>query len=110
MELLSITLAILLYLNAAAIYYAVISGMFSRQQLIAQSVLVFLVPLLGAILVLFFSISQIDRTGFKPSKDKPKIRLLSYVFLTFLVSKNTSDSLSNDSAPSDFGGSDGGGD
>jgi hypothetical protein len=35
---------------------------------------------------------------------------LSYIFLTFLVSKNTSDSLANDSSPTDFGGSDGGGD
>jgi hypothetical protein len=110
MELLSITIAILLYLNASAIYYAVVSGMFSKQQLIAQSIFVFIVPYLGAILVLVFSISQIDRTGFKPSIYKPKIRLLSYIFLTFLVSKNTSDSLANDSSPTDFGGSDGGGD
>jgi len=110
MELLSITIAILLYLNASAIYYAVVSDMFSNKQLIAQSIFVFLVPFFGAILVLVFSISQIDRTGFKPSIDKPKIRLLSFIFLTFLVSKNSSDSFGNDSSPTDFGGSDGGGD
>lgn len=110
MELLSIILAILLYLNASAIYYAVLSDMFSKNQLIAQALLVFLIPFLGAILVLYFSISQIDRTGFKPTQDKPKIRLLSYVFLTFLISKNTSDSISNESNTSDFGGSDGGSD
>ncbi|MBJ7540077.1 hypothetical protein [Marinomonas transparens] len=81
--------------------------MFSKQQLIAQSFFVFLVPFFGAILVLVFSITQIDRTGFKPSIDKTKTRLLSYLFLAFLVSKNSSDSLAKDSTPSDFGGSDG---
>ena len=110
MELLSLVIVFLIYLNASAIYYAVVSGMFSKPQLIAQSIFVFMVPFLGAILVLVFSISQIDRTGFKPLIDKPKIRLLSYLFLTFLVSKNTSDSFANDYNPTDFGGSNGGGD
>ena len=39
-----------------------------------------------------------------------RIILLSFIFLTFLVSKNSSDSFGNDSSPTDFGGSDGGGD
>ena len=110
MELLSVVIVLLIYLNASAIYYAVVSGMFSKTQLIFQSLFVVLVPVLGAIFVLFFSISQIDRSGFKPAQDKPKIRLLSYIFLTFLVSQNTSDSFANDSSPTDFGSSDGGGD
>jgi len=110
MKLLSILLVFLIYLNASAIYYAVVSGMFSKGQLIGQTLLVFLVPVLGAILVLFISISQIDGDGFKPSIDKPKIRLLSYIFLSFLVSKNASESFANDSSPSEFGGSDGGSD
>ncbi|MGJ8694615.1 MAG: hypothetical protein ACSHW0_19330 [Thalassotalea sp.] len=110
MELLSIIIVLYLYLNCSAIYYAVISDMFSKHQLIAQSILVFLVPFLGAILVLYFSISQIGGNDLKQIQNKPKVRLLSYVFLTFLITNNSSDTLSNGSSPSDFGGSDGGGD
>jgi choline-glycine betaine transporter len=110
MELLIVVLVVLLYLNASAMYYAALSDMVSKHQLFAQTLLVFLIPFLGAILVLYLSISHIDNTSLKSSEDKPKIRLLSYVFFTFLITKNSTDGFSNDSSTNDFGGSDGGGD
>lgn len=107
MELLSIILAVYLYLNGSAIYYAALSNMFSKHQLIAQSITVFVVPFLGAFLVLYFSISQIDKSELKQARDKPKARLLSFLFLTFLITKNTSYGLTSDASSNEVGGSGG---
>ena len=97
-----IILALLLYIDVLAIYYAHKSDMFERPQLIIQAVIVILIPFIGGIFVLMFSLSQINKQpGVKP-QDKTKARILHYLFLSFI--------LVNDSTSQEYGASESGGD
>lgn len=102
-------LCLLLYLNAAAIYYAVKTEMYSTKQLVAQACIVFLVPLVGAIVILSFSISQISPEPLLKNEKKHSNRLLSLLFLSFIVSNLNSQSessVSESNIPESGGGID----
>lgn len=110
MELLVIITFIALYLDAAAIYYAIKSEMFSREQLIAQAIIILLFPMLGAIFILTFTLSQTGRSGFKSEVGKPKSRWLSLLFLSFIVTRNNYGHQTGCDSFSDSHGSGDGGD
>ncbi len=55
------TIGLLVVLNVVASAVSVRSGLFERQQLLMQLLLVWLLPLFGAALVLVFTLSQGNR-------------------------------------------------
>ncbi len=101
-------LGALIYLDAAAIYYSIKTEMYTKGQLVGQACVVLLIPFLGAILILSFSLTQISSTTFKGSEAKFPSRLLSNLFLGFLVSRSHQSSKNDDSGtePSTLGGGD----
>ncbi|MBU2240314.1 MAG: hypothetical protein KJ868_20090 [Gammaproteobacteria bacterium] len=100
---------LLLYLNAAAIYYAVKTEMYSTKQLVAQACIVFIIPLVGAAVILSFSISQLSPETPLERERKTSSRLLSLLFLSFIVSNlngQSESSVSESSIPDSVGGID----
>ncbi len=102
---------LLLYLNAAAIYYAVKTEMYSIKQLVAQACIVFIIPLVGAVVILSFSISQLSpETPLALERErKTSSRLFSLLFLSFIVSNlngQSESSVSESSTPDSGGGID----
>ena len=81
-------LALLLYIDAMAIYYAHKSEMFERTQLIMQALIVIFIPFIGGIFVLIFSLSQLNKQPAEKLHEKSKARILHYLFLSFILVNN----------------------
>ena len=95
-------LCLLLYLNAAAVYYAIKSEMYTSKQLVAQACIVFLIPIVGAVVILSFSISQLSPETPLANEGKISSRLLSLLFLSFIVSNSNDQSESSDSGSNSY--------
>lgn len=95
-------LCILLYLNAAAIYYAVRTEMYTSKQLAAQTCIVFAIPLVGAVVILSFSISQLSPGTTRENERKTSNRLLSLLFLSFIFSHSNNQSESSESLSNSY--------
>lgn len=101
--------ALLLYIDAMAIYYAHKSEMFERTQLIMQALIVILIPYIGGIFVLMFSLSQLKKQPAAKLHEKSKARILNYLFLSFiLVNNSTSQEYGASESGVDLTGGDGG--
>ena len=79
---------LLIYLGVLAIYHAIHSGMFSKEQLWAQVALVIIIPFIGAVIVSVFVLSQ--KAGYKQEYEKKSIpsRLLGLLFLSYVFSSS----------------------
>ena len=75
------------YLCGMAIYYAHRSSMYSGSQLIMQGAFVLLLPFVGAIAVLFFSLNQINSSKHTVRSERSSFSPLAYVFLSFILVK-----------------------
>ena len=82
--------ALLLYLDVMALFYAHKSDMFERSQLIIQAAIVILIPFIGGIFILMFSLSQINQHPLPKEQEKTKSRILYYLFLSFALVDNSS--------------------
>jgi hypothetical protein len=71
------------YLDCLAMYYAYKSEMYSNQQLAFQLLLVLILPLIAAIFVITFSVSNIQQ--YRGSTEKSKGHLIKLLTLSFFL-------------------------
>lgn len=103
-----LSLALLIYVNAAAIFYAHASEMYSRGQLAAQTIVVLLIPFLGAMIIFMFAKSQIEPALFKKKQERVGFRFASALFLSFVFTRDYSSYSGGHPSADNIGSSDGG--
>lgn len=90
-----VLVGLIIYLDGMAIYYAYKTDMYEPLQLSLQALLVVLVPVVGALFVIFFSVSQINRQ-LMASRQGGRSRVLELFFLSWLLTPSSQNGFQND--------------
>lgn len=99
-----VLVGLIIYLDSMAIFYAYKSDMYEPLQLSLQALLVVLIPVIGALFVIFFSLPQINRQLMVSRQGGGRSRVLEMFFLAWLLTPSSENDFQN--GESDFSNSD----